>query len=214
MNAPESSRQICACPLCRTWVVLSNQSLCGTGNRVGARTLFGFIVKKYVIRRPRESRFYAQNQTKRGGEISLTRQQILLALLAASQGRPYTPVQIQKAAFLITRNLPQLVNEGPNFAFEPYDYGPFDQSVYTECEQLARAGSVEIIAQNGVRWNRYAASDSGVEQGMRLLESMPQRDSEYLRNVAGWVRSQSFVGLVKAIYDQYPEMKVNSVFRG
>jgi hypothetical protein len=144
----------------------------------------------------------------------LTRHEVLLAILAASNGRPYTPVQIQKAAFLVTRNLPQLVNEGPNFTFEPYDYGPFDQSVYADCEQLARNGSVEIISQDGVRWNRYAASDTGIELGTRLLESMPQRDSDYLKSVSSWVRSQSFVGLVKAIYNQYPEMKVNSIFGG
>jgi hypothetical protein len=32
--------------------------------------------------------------------------------------------------------------------------------------------------------------------------------------VSDWVRAQSFNSLVKAIYDAYPEMKVNSIFRG
>jgi hypothetical protein len=212
MNARYWIRRSCACPFCQIWTV--SRTLCVAGNRVAARTLFRYLVKKYVILDLAETHSEAHSLTQQGGQKSLTRQQVLLALLAASNGRPYTPVQIQKAAFLVTRNLPQLVNEGPNFTFEPYDYGPFDQSVYQECEQLAREGSAEVIPQDGVRWNQYAASDTGVERGTRLLDSIPQRDSDYLKSVAAWVRSQSFVGLVKAIYAQYPEMKVNSVFRG
>jgi hypothetical protein len=82
------------------------------------------------------------------------------------------------------------------------------------CELLARRGLAEIISQYGVRWNRYAASDAGIERGTKILESMPQRANDYVKNVSAWVRSQSFEGLVKAIYAQYPDMRANSVFRG
>jgi hypothetical protein len=59
----------------------------------------------------------------------MTRSELILALLAAAEGRPYTPVQIQKAAFLVTRNLPQVMGEEQPFEFVPYDYGPFDADV-------------------------------------------------------------------------------------
>ena len=144
----------------------------------------------------------------------MTRSDMLLAVLAASNGRPYTPVQIQKAIFLVTRNLPRVVTQGPSFDFEPYDYGPFDQNVYAEAEALSREGLTEIIRNDGTRWNRYIATDRGVDRGTRTLNSMRERDRSYIKNVSTWVRSQTFEGLVKAIYDQYPEMRVNSVFRG
>jgi hypothetical protein len=190
------------------------ESLREADKRLASQILLCFLVKEYVIRKLRKIRFRVRRDTQTGGEVALTRQQVLLAVLAAQQGRPYTPVQIQKAVFLVTKNLPQLVNDGPNFAFEPYDYGPFDQSVYTECELLARKGQAEIMSQDGVRWNRYAASDAGIERGTKVLKSMSQRASDYVKNVSAWVRSQSFEGLVKAIYAQYPEMRANSVFRG
>lgn len=144
----------------------------------------------------------------------MTRGEVLLAILAASQGRPYSPVQIQKAAFLVTKNLPDLVDIGPNFDFSPYDYGPFDQNVYSEVDGLSRAGLAEIIQQDGVRWNRYAASDSGIADGEAILAGMSERDRSYINNVTSWVRAQSFESLVKSIYVQYPEMKANSIFRG
>src|SRR5258708_4475977 len=61
----------------------------------------------------------------------MDRRELVLALLASSEGRQYTPAQLQKAAFLVTRNMPQIV-QGTGFHFVPYDYGPFDSDVYNE----------------------------------------------------------------------------------
>ena len=127
----------------------------------------------------------------------MTRDDVLLAILAASNGRPYTPVQIQKAVFLVTRNLPRLVTQGNNFDFEPYDYGPFDQNVYAEAEALSRNGLAEIIRQDGVRWNKYAASDTGVGRGEQILESMTERERSYVREVAQWVGRKHLINWSK-----------------
>jgi hypothetical protein len=75
-------------------------------------------------------------------------------------------------------------------------------------------GLAEVIPQNGVRWSRYAASDRDVQNGEQYLSRMAPREREYIKTVASWVRSQSFKTLVKSIYVQYPEMKLNSIFRG
>lgn len=143
----------------------------------------------------------------------MTRNDVLLAMLACAAGRPYSPVQIQKAMFLVTENLPELV-DGPDFIFEAYDYGPFDASVYNEAKALQREGLASIAPSNSGRWNTYAATDEGVELGEQVLSEMDEEDSEYFRNVSKWVRSQSFSGLVKSIYEAYPRMKENSIFRG
>jgi hypothetical protein len=37
---------------------------------------------------------------------------------------------------------------------------------------------------------------------------------DYVVNLANWVRQLSFQQLVASIYNKYPEMKANSVFRG
>ena len=144
----------------------------------------------------------------------MTRQQLLLAILATAQGRSYTPVQIQKAAFLLTRNIPDAVTEGPNFHFVPYDYGPFNSDVYEEASSLAAAG-LAVIAPSGMgRWHTYAATQEGVARGQEVLRHMDERTRQYISRITDWVRGQGFGSLVRSIYEAYPEMRANSIFQG
>lgn len=144
----------------------------------------------------------------------MDRRDVLIAVLAAAEGRAYQPVQIQKAMFLLARNLPELVDEGPHFAFEPYDYGPFDANVYNVADELRREGLADIGQSNLGHWKTYAATGAGIRDGNRVLEAMTVRARTYLREVSAWVLGQSFSSLVRSIYDAYPDMRVNSVFRG
>ena len=143
----------------------------------------------------------------------MNRRDLLLAILSASNGQPYQPVQIQKAVFLVSRNLPGVVNDGPGFAFAPYDYGPFDSLVYSEAEALQREGLATVVpAASG--WRTYAVSQDGLGPGRALLESLPEIQRDYIVNVSEWVRKLGFADLVKSIYEAYPEQRVNSVFQG
>jgi uncharacterized protein len=182
--------------------------------QVGSQTLARLFVKDYVVGSLGKIRFGRGGRAKTDRKRAMTRREVLLAILAASQGRPYTPVQIQKATFLVTRNFTDLVNAGQSFDFVPYDYGPFDQNVYSEAEALWRGGEVEITRREGANWNQYAASDSGIERGNHILHGMQERQREYITRVSRWVRALSFEDLVRSIYVQYPEMRANSVFRG
>lgn len=78
---------------------------------------------------------------------SMNRRELLLSILAAGQGRPYTPVQIQRATFLITKNVAGIITEGPPFCFVPYDYEPFDRDVYIEAANLSMVGD-GLVAQS------------------------------------------------------------------
>jgi hypothetical protein len=144
----------------------------------------------------------------------MNRNQLVLALLAAAEGRPYTPVQIQKAVFLVVENLPALVTEGAGFDFRPYDYGPFDADVYLEAQKLAAQGKAVIAPSAAGRWATYAATDDGIEAARRVIGLLEPGEREYLAKVSNWVRSLHFSSLVKSIYDAYPNMRVNSIFRG
>ncbi|HEY2009510.1 MAG TPA: hypothetical protein VGH23_11005 [Rhizomicrobium sp.] len=143
----------------------------------------------------------------------MSRADLILALLASASGRSYSPAQLQKTVFLVTRNVPGLVNEGPGFDFQPYDYGPFDKAVYQEAEVLKQAGNAEIVPSPWGRWVTYAATQAGIERGEQILNGLRGETAQYLRQVSAWALSQSFSSLVKAIYDMYPEMKVNSIFK-
>lgn len=142
--------------------------------------------------------------------MPVTRQDIVLAgLAAAGQNASFTPVQIQKLFFLIDREIGALV-DGPHFSFEPYDYGPFDHSVYREIEGL-RAQNWTTV-ERGQYTREYALTDDGYREGTGRLQQMPAVAREYLVNAARWVRSLSFSQLVSAIYQHYPDMKAKSIF--
>jgi hypothetical protein len=142
----------------------------------------------------------------------MTRKEVLLAVLAAARGT-FTPAQLQKGAFLVARNVPALVTNGPPFDFKPYDYGPFDRAVYDEASALQAEGLADISPSGWGRWNIYSASEEGVKRGEEILARMSDPHRKYVTETAGWVRAQSFTGLVKSIYKAYPEMRANSIFR-
>jgi len=144
----------------------------------------------------------------------MNRRDLVLTILAAADGRTFTPVQIQKAVFVICDRVPDIVDDGPGFNFEPYDYGPFDSDVYFELAQLQRSGDVVIAPSGQGNWNTYAATDIGVRRGDTLLESLEDEKQGYILRVSDWVRSLSFTRLVKSIYEAYPRMRANSIFRG
>lgn len=143
--------------------------------------------------------------------MTIDKRLIVLASFAASKGKIHTPVQIQKLLFLIEKNVSAMV-QGPHFNFKPYDYGPFDQSVYTVLEGLCQEGLVEII-ECGQTWKKYRLTPNGQKIGNDVLNSIDSKGQKFIREISEFVLSLSFPQLVSAIYKAYPEMKQNSVFR-
>jgi uncharacterized protein len=141
----------------------------------------------------------------------MTKRNLLLAALAAGGGEKHTPVQVQKLIFLVEKNVGEELG-GASFSFVPYDYGPFDASIY----DVLRALEAEGLAKGEPTprgWKTYALTPEGQEQGRRLLEGLPGRARKYIDEVSNFVRRLSFADLVSSVYKAYPEMKVHSVFR-
>lgn len=142
------------------------------------------------------------------------KKEVALAVLSAAEGGAFTPTQIQKALFLISENAPYIFEDGVRYNFAPYNYGPFDASVYKDLEALSSQKRV-AIAQSAVgHWKEYSATPAGIAEGKAILSGMKHTHAEYVSSVAAWVRSLTFEQLVKSIYDKYPEMRVNSIFKG
>jgi hypothetical protein len=137
------------------------------------------------------------------------RQYFMLATMATARA-PLTPVQVQKLFFLIDRNISRAIG-GPQFAFRPYNYGPFDRAVYDELEVLATTGHVEL--NHNVNWRTYRLSAQGQREGEAYLAKLGKPVQEYVSNAAEFVLRLSFTELVAAIYRAYPDMKENSVFQ-
>lgn len=142
----------------------------------------------------------------------MDRTDLMLAALSPADRSALTPVQIQKLLFLIDKNIGQELG-GTGFAFVPYDYGPFDSAVYDILRTLEGRQLAESSLTNR-GWKMYSLTASGADKGRTILASLSPRAQDYIRRVSDYVRNSSFSDLVSSIYKAYPEMKVNSVFRG
>lgn len=135
----------------------------------------------------------------------------LLVSLSPAESEWYSPVQIQKLMFLNEKYIGERI-EGEAFHFVPYDYGPFDPAIYKELADLHENGFLEVQATNQ-GWNMYRVSTSGLECSAKLIEPLESDVQQYLRKTSDFVRGLSFSKLVSSIYQAFPEMKVNSVFK-
>ena len=145
------------------------------------------------------------------GNLTMDRDQLALAALAAAgENVTFSPVQVQKLFFLIDRKVAHLVG-GPHFNFQPYDYGPFDQQVYGTLDGLALNGFV--LKQSTGRYRNYALTPDGYRNGVANLKLLPSQAVSYLTRLTAWIRDLNFQQLVSTIYREYPDMKVNSVFK-
>src|SRR6266550_1348637 len=140
-----------------------------------------------------------------------TREEFILAALAPARGKALTPVQVQKLFFLIDKNIAKLVC-GPHFDFQPYNYGPFDKAVYDALERQRTAGNVEFIPQR--TWNEFRLTEDGQTRGDAIFTKLDAKARDYIVRAVEFVMSLSFTELVSAIYKAYPDMQVNSVFKG
>lgn len=140
------------------------------------------------------------------------RHDLTLLMLAAAGGQHYTPVQIQKAMFLLDRQMPDVFDTTSRFAFRPYDYGPFDPNVYVEIERLQVEGLAEIAVNPARAMKLYAATAQGLEAAESLRSRLLPAQVAFIREVSDFVRRLSFSELVSAIYEAYPDMRQNSIF--
>lgn len=144
--------------------------------------------------------------------MTTARQALILAALASgSSSSELSPVQAQKLFFLIDKNAPHLC-DGPWFQFAPYDYGPFDSSVYSELDWLSHTGHIEIVRSGPYR--TYRLTDLGRTKAKKSLKRFDAEAKAYFGRAKDWVKSLSFRELVSAIYQAYPEMRAKSIFKG
>lgn len=134
--------------------------------------------------------------------MSLTRSDWILLVLATSGGNPMKKVDFQKALFLIGKLLSEDVGPG-FFPFIPHKYGPFSKSAYDEAEHLVVQNLVIETQQE------FTAAQDGLEQAATLQTNAVV--SSVVTRVVAWVRKQPFEVLCRQIYQQFPEMKENSV---
>jgi hypothetical protein len=138
---------------------------------------------------------------------------LTLLALSLAEGAPLSPVQLQKAVFLLQERLPQdVLREAERFEFVPHNYGPYCADVYRVARSLAERRLVEV--REGHAYTEYLASPQGIERGNEEASKLPPDLEKLARDIVTWVRAQTFRSLVSSIYQEFPEYKVRSIFNG
>ena len=142
---------------------------------------------------------------------AITRADVLLAALSHAPGHTLTPVQVQKAMFLVSQEAKKVAPRD-FYTFEKYNYGPFNSAIYQDLESLAQNGLIVIDRPPDTRVRCYRLTRAGTTAAKASTQAMNPKLRQYLGTLVRWVTSLSFQDLVRAIYQKYPAYKVNSVF--
>ena len=135
-----------------------------------------------------------------------------LIVIAAAKGQLLTPVQLQKALFIVGENVPS-VYKRDYYHFKAYNYGPFSKEVYSDAESLAATGDVAIATAPGQAWSNYRATHQGSKRAEQLRKELSKSERDYIDRIVMWIRGLSFRQLLAFIYKQYPNYAKKSMFK-
>jgi hypothetical protein len=140
----------------------------------------------------------------------MDRQDWVLLAIYFGGDRGLSPVQLQKSLFLLGMEVQEV--QGNFYEFFPHNYGPFCKEIYMDAERMAEEGliAIERIPQ---QYSKYFIMPHGQNRVNEIGHEVPPRAWDYLKNAVEWAQKQSFSGLIRAIYDKYPDYRVNSVFQ-
>ena len=145
------------------------------------------------------------------GDSIVNKEDYVLAVMSATKMNPLTPVRVQKLFFLLDDTIPEKVG-GPYFEFVPYDFGPFDKTVYHVFKSLAIKNMAEIKKPDFNTPQMYQLTALGQEIGSETFESFPDDVQDYIVRLVEWILENSFTQIVSAMYKYYPDMKTGNVF--
>jgi hypothetical protein len=135
----------------------------------------------------------------------------LIALACAADG-VLTPLEMQKTLFLIKMEANSLIKDYLFYSFVPYNYGPFDSTIYRDIAYLEANGDLVSERADNARWSYYTITKRGMQRAAIIAGPIDQSLIDYMMEVVDWVKSMAFPDLLRAIYKKYPEYAVNSVF--
>jgi uncharacterized protein len=142
----------------------------------------------------------------------MTRTDWLLLALRFSQVKGLSPIQLQKALFLLGQELPTVVGD-EYYHFEALNYGPFDKAVFEDAISLSKSDLIRILPPTKTRAKQYTVAPLGIARTEELLDEAPARGAQYLENVVNWLKDMPVQKLIRSIYHKYPQFKTNSVFQ-
>ena len=133
-------------------------------------------------------------------KTEVSRSEILLAIIAAADGRELGRVHLQKVAFLVSEEFKGRL-PSDFYTFDKYDYGPFCIDIYNDTEMLHYWGRIRISPGAERRYDTYSIAEPLKLDGPQLDDDV----KTYIKHTVAWVADMTFGQLVRAVYKLYPE---------
>ena len=133
-------------------------------------------------------------------EYNVSRSDILLAIIAAANGKELSRVHLQKVAFLVSEEFEDTLPVD-FYKFDKYDYGPFCIDIYNDTAMLDYWGQIQTKPSDKGTDERYSISKHVCFDGLPLDEDIKR----YIKSTVEWVEDMTFGQLVRAVYKLYPE---------
>jgi uncharacterized protein len=180
----------------------------------GARSsLFAYTGARYRLMQGlmRMGLFFGPRSAHVGrGPSMLNRRDWLLLYLDLPEGRfSSDQIRVMKAMFLWSQEGPEPARD--IYDFKPYDYGPFDTSIYHDIDALEAEGLLRVEEVPGTRRRIYRLTSEGENQAAGLRRQVRSDEIQQLREVKDLVTSLGFAALLKHVYTKYPDFAVRSV---
>ena len=137
----------------------------------------------------------------------------LLLLFIAMPGGSYTTdrIRIMKGLFLLTQDGPKEIRGA--YEFRPYNYGPFDTSIYHDLERLETEGLIRIQASGVPGRDAYETTSQGEAKARDLEAGLQPVTVSAIRETKRFVTAVSFVDLLRHVYEKHQDYAVKSVAR-
>lgn len=138
------------------------------------------------------------------------RQQWLLLFLGADGGSyKVDQVRAMKGLFLLSKEPGHPASA--LYSFDPYDYGPFDSTVYRDLDALQEDGLVKVTQHLGSRKRDFELTERGKAAFEALKRQTSSEAYEPVAAVKRHVTSLGFSALLADIYGRFSEYRDRSI---
>lgn len=138
----------------------------------------------------------------------MTREDILLAIIAAGKEHGLSPVKLQKVTFLVAQEFEGTL-PATFYQFDKYNFGPYSADIYRDAEMLEYWGRVDIVHTGRSDKRKYVIANVS----NHVSPELPPALVRFIEDTVEWAQPQSFQELVRSIYFMYPEFRENSHFQ-
>jgi DNA-binding PadR family transcriptional regulator len=136
----------------------------------------------------------------------------LLAFIAApaDNARFLTDqIRIMKGLFLLSKEGPADLRD--LYAFEPYDYGPFDKQVYKDLDALEQMGLIASERVPGSNRRSFRTTPQGDHRFDEIRASAKPETLAAVDQAKALVCSMGFMRLLRYVYERHPDFAVSSI---